>query len=69
MYKHHTINSSRFTVRFCTVANYLNFKKVGSFEKLLRQMNPEHRLKIHMGSESVARLIKELDEYIKENED
>lgn len=48
MYTQKTINNERFSVRFCAVAEYLNFKKVAGFEKLLKQMQPNARKGINI---------------------
>jgi hypothetical protein len=68
MYSQKNINNQRFTVRFCTVASYLGFKKVGPFEKLLRQMHPNNKITFGPGHVRVYRLLKEIDEF-KESED
>jgi hypothetical protein len=60
MYTQKNITNSRFTVRFCTVAKYLGFKKVGPFEKLLRQMQPEATIAPYA---RVSRLLKEIDDF------
>lgn len=59
MYTHKNITNSRFTIRFCTVAKYVGFKKVGPFEKLLRQMQPDSLI-CHV---RVSRLLKEIDDF------
>jgi hypothetical protein len=63
MYTQKNINSSRFTVRFCTVARYLGFKKVGSFEKLLRQMEPQNKITFGPSHARVSKLLKEIDDF------
>jgi len=68
MYTQKKINNQRFTVRFCTAANYLGYKRVGSFEKLLRQMHPTNKIYFLMGSVRVGRLLNEIDSF-KEGEE
>jgi hypothetical protein len=63
MYSKRNINSERFTVRFCTVAKYLGFKKVGPFEKLLRQMQPNNKITFGPSHVRVSRLLREIDEF------
>lgn len=63
MYTQKNITNSRFTVRFCTVAKYLGFKKVGPFEKLLRQMHPQNKITFGPSHVRVCRLLKEINEF------
>jgi hypothetical protein len=63
MYTQKNITNSRFTVRFCTVAKYLGFKKVGPFEKLLRQMQPNNKITFGPSHARVSRLLKEIDDF------
>jgi len=65
MYTQHTINNQRFTIRFCNVAKYLGFKKVGPFEKLLRQMEPNNKISFGPSHIRVYRLLKEITDYRK----
>lgn len=67
MYTQKRINNARFTVRFCTTAKYLGFTTVGSFEKLLKQMQPQHRLSIGFGHVRVATLLREIEEFKETN--
>lgn len=63
MYTHKTINNQRFSVRFCAVANYLNFKKVAGFEKLLNQMHPNNKITFGMSHVRVGRLLNEIEDF------
>lgn len=63
MYTKHNINNSRFSVRFCTIAKYLNFKKIGGFEKLLKQMPADNKLAIPGSAVRVSNLLREIEEY------
>lgn len=63
MYSKKNINNQRFTVRFCNVANYLGFKKVGSFEKLLKQMHSNNKITFGPNHVRVYRLLREIDQF------
>ena len=63
MYTQKTINNERFSVRFCAVAEYLNFKKVAGFEKLLKQMHPNNKITFGMSHVRVGRLLNELEDF------
>jgi hypothetical protein len=63
MYTQKTINNERFSVRFCAVAEYLNFKKVAGFEKLLKQMQPNARISFGVSHVRVGRLLEELEDF------
>lgn len=63
MYTQKSITNSRFTVRFCTVAKYLGFKKVGPFEKLLKQMQPNNKITFGPSHVRVSRLLREINEF------
>lgn len=67
MYTHHTINNQRFTVRLCGVAQYFNFKKVGSLEKFLRKHEADIRITWGFGrTVNVLQLLKEIEQYSEE---
>lgn len=61
MYTSKTITNQRFTVRLCTLAEGLGFKKVGPFEKLLKGMQPHTVLGINHANSRVARLLNEIE--------
>jgi hypothetical protein len=65
MYTQQNINNQRFSIRFCNVAKYLGFKKVGPFEKLLRQMHPNNKISFGPSHMRVGRLLKEITDYYK----
>lgn len=67
MYTQKRINNQRFTVRFCGIAKYLGFTRVGPFEKLLRQMHPQNKLSMGNGYARVERLLREIEEFKKGN--
>ena len=69
MYTQKNITSSRFTIRFRTVAEYLGFKKVGPFEKLLRQMQPNNKITFGPSHVRVSRLLREIDEFKNSDDD
>lgn len=66
MYTHKKITNERFSIRFCTIANYLGFTRVGPFEKLLLQMRPHAKLAFGMGHERVALLLREVNQFKRE---
>ena len=66
MYTHKKITNERFSIRFCTIAEYMGFKRVGPFEKLLKQMHPHSKLAFSMGHARVARLLVEITYFKRE---
>ena len=66
MYTNKKITNERFSIRFCTVANYLGFTRVGPFEKLLKQMTPHSKLAFDLGHVRVARLLVEITHFKRE---
>ena len=68
MYTNMNINNQRFTIRFCNIAQYFGFTKVGGFEKLLLQMhskNPNAKIYFAYGQVSITRLLDEIDAFKK----
>jgi hypothetical protein len=65
MYSQKNINNRRFTIRFCNVASYLGFKKIGSFEKLLKQMHPNNKITFGPSHVRVCTLLKEINDFKK----
>jgi hypothetical protein len=65
MYSQKNITNKRFTVRFCAVANYLGFKKIGSFEKLLNKMQPNNKITFGPSHVRVCRLLAEINDFKK----
>lgn len=62
------INNERFTIRFCTVAKTYGFKTVGSFKRFLDNLSSPHvKLYFNMSYVRAAFIIKELDQFIKDN--
>lgn len=57
------INNSRFTIRFCNIADMLGCKTVSKFEDILKAGNPNRKLYFKCSSIRVARLLKEIESF------
>ena len=61
MYTSKIINNERFTVRLCRIAEGLGFKRVGSFERLLKGMNPNTLIGIGYTRIRACKLLREIE--------
>jgi hypothetical protein len=64
MKKRHRINSERFTIRLCSVANTYGFKTVGTMLAALSKANPSAKWSYGTSFVRGAKLINELKAYI-----
>lgn len=64
MYTHQKITPERFSERFCSVAKYLNFQRIGPFEKFLNNLQPHTKLSYGLKHVRVATLKNELKTYL-----